>query len=250
MVFQALSSSCTNQGECYPSNWWLSLALVIFLSVTCIFFSITDCIILEDTLYYGVALPGRLFLLNLSHRERRRLNAVHRVKLEHRRLEWVDFLRAIITAIMFLAFAFGDTGIQNCFFPHADLNAKQGLKNTPLVAAVISGFLLMLCQTKRKPIDLLRRSIHAGGYDSDSSSEDNIADYQKLDIESVGFPKPSIGDMLQTREHRILVHDELFHRARDDLLITRRAPDENEMRRVHSESNLVVPRIYMGTDMV
>lgn len=44
LAFQALACTFTNQGNCYVSNWWLTVGLVTFLSATCIFFSFTDSV--------------------------------------------------------------------------------------------------------------------------------------------------------------------------------------------------------------
>ncbi|RLN19624.1 uncharacterized protein C2845_PM02G43020 [Panicum miliaceum] len=243
MVFQTLSPSLTNQGECHPSNWWLSLGLVLFLTFFCFFFSFTDSFFYDGKLYYGMATPWRLFLfnLNLSHRERKQFANLHRDELKELRLRWDDYLHAVVTAVVFVALAFSDIGIQNCFFPHAGFDAKQWLKNMPLVVAALSSLLLMLCQTRRNNIDFLSRTTVHPSVTPDPMRpeygrlEDSIADHQNLDGESLGFPRLPVEAMLQTWENRMTL-----------VQMLRRAPDE--MPRIHSESDLQVPSIVM--DMV
>ncbi|GJN24328.1 hypothetical protein PR202_gb12064 [Eleusine coracana subsp. coracana] len=157
MVFQALSSSFTNQqGQCQPSNWWLSFLLVLLLTLSCIFFSFTDTFVYQGQVYYGVALPRRFFLLNLSHEEEiKSFTDLHPDVLKDRRLRWDDLVRAFFTAAVFLAFAAGDVGIQNCFFPQASVDAKQLLNNMPLPVAVLSSFVFILCPTRRRSICFL-----------------------------------------------------------------------------------------------
>ncbi|PUZ36320.1 hypothetical protein GQ55_9G028800 [Panicum hallii var. hallii] len=256
MVFQTLSPSLTNQGECHPSNWWLSLGLVLFLTFFCFFSSFTDSFFYDRKLYYGMATPWRLFLfnLNLSHRERKQFANLHRDELEELRLRWDDYLHAVVTAVVFVALAFSDIGIQNCFFPHAGFDAKQWLKNMPLVVATLSSLLLMLCQTRRNNVDFLSRTTAHPSVTPDPRRPeygrlDSIADHQNLNGVSLGFPRLPVEAMLQTRENRMTsVHDNVvkFRWERDDLLMLRWAP--HEMPRIHSESNLQVPSKFM--DMV
>ncbi|GJN24327.1 hypothetical protein PR202_gb12063 [Eleusine coracana subsp. coracana] len=154
MAFQALSSSFTNQGECHPSNWWLSLVLVTLLTIVCFFFSITDSFIHNEKLYYGVALRRRLFLLNLSHDEEiRSFTDLHPKELENRRLRWYDLVRAISTALVFLAFAASEVGIQNCFFPQAGFDVKQLLKNMLPLVVLIAAIVFVVCPRRRRSVD-------------------------------------------------------------------------------------------------
>ncbi|KAG2620852.1 hypothetical protein PVAP13_3NG197300 [Panicum virgatum] len=250
MVFQTLVPSFTNKGECqHRSNWWLSLCLVVILAFVCLISAFTDSFFDGGKLYYGIATPWRLFIFNmnhLSHPERKQLANRHRLKARH--LRWNDCLRGVVTAGVFVALAFNDLAIQNCFFPHPGFDAKQILKNMPLLVSVLSGSLLLPCQTRRNNIDFLgRTSVPDLRRPEYKRLEHSIADHQNLDIESQGFPiLQPVKTMLQTWENRMtLVHDdlEMFHRARDDLLMLRRAPDE--MRRIHSESNIPVPSIII-----
>lgn len=263
IVFQALCSSVTNQGECrHPSNWWLSITLVILLTLSCIFFSFTDSVVLDGKLYYGVALPGRLFVFNLSRQERKQLTNRHGDKLKELHLQTDDYLHAAFTAVVFLALVFNDIGIQNCFFPHAGFDVKQCLKNIPPLVAVVASLLLMVCQTRRNSVDFLSRiavQAHPSDthdarrreYDEEAAmtrgpqygwslEHYSSADYQNyLANQFGGFLRMTLQAMLQTGENkRTLVHDDLerFHRPRDDLLMLRRAP--SEIPRVHSESDL------------
>uniref|UniRef100_A0A0E0JJ22 Uncharacterized protein n=1 Tax=Oryza punctata TaxID=4537 RepID=A0A0E0JJ22_ORYPU len=64
MAYQALSPSFNNHGECYTSNWWLTVSLVTFLTVFCIFFAFTDTIHYRGKVYYGVAMRGGLKIFN------------------------------------------------------------------------------------------------------------------------------------------------------------------------------------------
>ncbi|KAF8694603.1 hypothetical protein HU200_038132 [Digitaria exilis] len=151
LAFQTLASSFTNQGSCYPSNWWLTVGLVTFLGATCIFFAFTDGV--EDCngkVHKGVALPSGLYILSLSNEERKKIPSA---ELKRRRLKPLDWVHAFFTAVVFLTIAGSDVGLQNCFFPKANDDTKQMLKNLPLGMAVMSSFVFTIFPTTRKGIN-------------------------------------------------------------------------------------------------
>ncbi|KAL6868157.1 hypothetical protein ACP4OV_015002 [Aristida adscensionis] len=151
LVFQALSASFTNYGECHTSNWWLSLALVTFLALSCSLFAITDSLEHDDKLYYGMATPKGFWLFNASREEQEDMEE----EFMSLGLDCRDVVRAIFSAVVFLSFAASDKGSQNCFFPRADTDVEQLLKNTPLMMLVISSCVFALLPTKRMGVDFL-----------------------------------------------------------------------------------------------
>ncbi|XP_066334617.1 protein DMP3-like [Miscanthus floridulus] len=148
LAFQALAATFTNQGNCYHSNMWLTVGLVTVLSATCIFFSFTDSLVFQGKVYYGVAIPGRLNILNMSEKEEKVVWAYS--ALEERRLKTMDWVHAFFTAVVFLTIAGSDVGLQNCFFPKASDDTRQLLKNLPLGMAVMSSFVFIIFPTTRK----------------------------------------------------------------------------------------------------
>uniref|UniRef100_A0A0A9B3S5 Uncharacterized protein n=1 Tax=Arundo donax TaxID=35708 RepID=A0A0A9B3S5_ARUDO len=148
LAFQALAATFTNQGNCHPSNWWLTLGLVTFLTTTCIFFAFTDSVVYKDKVYHGVALPRTLHLFTLPKKEQAEIAD----KLKKGRLNPVDWVHALFTAVVFLTIAGSDVGLQNCFFKHASEDTRQLLKNLPLGMAVMSSFVFMIFPPRRKGI--------------------------------------------------------------------------------------------------
>ncbi|KAL6909655.1 hypothetical protein ACP4OV_001314 [Aristida adscensionis] len=149
LAFQTLAATFTNQGQCLPSNWWLTLGLVTFLTSTCIFFSFTDSVVYKEKTYHGVALPGRLHLFDLPKKEQ---DYKLKVELMKRGLKPDDWVHAIFTAVVFLSIAGSDVGLQDCFFPDATQDTEQLLRNLPLGMAVLSSFVFMIFPTKRNGI--------------------------------------------------------------------------------------------------
>ncbi|KAM3214514.1 hypothetical protein ACQJBY_066794 [Aegilops geniculata] len=151
LAYQALSPSFTNHGKCFSSNQWLTAALVIVLTISCVLFSFTDSVLGRDQkLYYGIATPRGFNVFNFSDEEEK----LQWTPAEFRRLRIrpLDFMRAVFTALVFLTVAFSDVGLQNCFFPGAGRNTEELLKNLPLGIAFLSSFVFMIFPTKRKGI--------------------------------------------------------------------------------------------------
>uniref|UniRef100_A0A8I6YJQ0 Uncharacterized protein n=2 Tax=Hordeum vulgare subsp. vulgare TaxID=112509 RepID=A0A8I6YJQ0_HORVV len=151
LAYQALSPSFTNHGKCLSSNQWLTAALVVVLTISCILFSFTDSVLGRDKkLYYGIATPRGFNVFNFSDEEEK----LQWTPDEFRRLRIrpLDFMRAVFTALVFLTVAFSDVGLQNCFFPNAGRNTEELLKNLPLGIAFLSSFVFMIFPTKRKGI--------------------------------------------------------------------------------------------------
>ncbi|VAI92677.1 unnamed protein product [Triticum turgidum subsp. durum] len=151
LAYQALSPSFTNHGKCFSSNRWLTAALVIVLTISCVLFTFTDSVLGRDQkLYYGIATPRGFNIFNFSDEEEK----LQWTPAEFRRLRIrpLDFIRAVFTALVFLTVAFSDVGLQNCFFPDAGMNTQELLKNLPLGIAFLSSFVFMIFPTKRKGI--------------------------------------------------------------------------------------------------
>uniref|UniRef100_A0ACD5VW22 Uncharacterized protein n=1 Tax=Avena sativa TaxID=4498 RepID=A0ACD5VW22_AVESA len=151
LAYQALSPSFTNHGKCETSNQWLTAALVVVLTASCLFFALTDSVLGSDQkLYYGVATWGGFNVFNFSSEEEKgQWGADQFRKL---RLRPLDFVHSFFTAVVFLTVAFSDVGLQNCFFPEAGKNTEELLKNLPLGMAFLSSFVFIIFPTKRKSI--------------------------------------------------------------------------------------------------
>jgi hypothetical protein len=148
LAFQALSATFTNQCNCHASNWWLTVGLVTVLSATCVFSSFTDSVVYNGKVHKGVAFPGRLHL-NLARKEQQVISK----ELRKRGLKSVDCLHAVLRAVVFLTIAGSDVGLQNCFFPKANDDTQQLLRNLPPGMSVMSSFMFMIFPTTRKSIN-------------------------------------------------------------------------------------------------
>ncbi|WVZ49094.1 hypothetical protein U9M48_000475 [Paspalum notatum var. saurae] len=156
----------------------LSVGLVTFLAATCIFCAFTDSVTdRHGKVHRGVALPGRLHVLNVSRKEQKAIAAS--AELRARGLRAVDWVLAFFTAVVFLTIAGSDVGLQNCFFPDATDDTKQLLKNLPLGMAVMSSFVFIIFPPTRKGISfddsdytVITTATAASGDDDDPENSD------------------------------------------------------------------------------
>ena len=150
MIYQMLASSFSNGGKCYSSNWYITMVLLVVLSLSCFFFVLTDSLVHNGKLYYGVAICGRLNVLNLSKGEEDVEFFDILPELRKRRLRGQDLVHAVLVVLVFLAMALTDVGIQNCFFPNAGEEAQQLFRNLPLGITAFASVLFSVFPTRRK----------------------------------------------------------------------------------------------------
>ncbi|XP_020161835.1 protein DMP7-like [Aegilops tauschii subsp. strangulata] len=149
MAYQMLAPSFSNQGKCYSSKWWITLGLVVVLAASCIFFALTDTVLHDGKVYYGLAIYGRLNIFNLSKKEEEKMFTRIQPVLKERGLKKRDLVHASLTVVVFLTMVFSDVGLQNCFFPDAGTDTQQLLKNLPLGMAVFSSLVFTIFPSKR-----------------------------------------------------------------------------------------------------
>ncbi|KAI4969169.1 hypothetical protein ZWY2020_000083 [Hordeum vulgare] len=157
MAYQILAPSFSNQGKCYPSNWWITLGLVVLLAASCVFFAFTDSI---------SHVRGSQRIFNISKKDQDKEFESIKPELEKRHIKKQDFVHAFLTVLVFLTMAFSDVGLQNCFFPKAGTDAQQLLKNLPLGMAVFSSLVFTIFPSKRNFI---------GCNDPNSDSHNDVA---------------------------------------------------------------------------
>ncbi|KAJ1688569.1 hypothetical protein LUZ63_019959 [Rhynchospora breviuscula] len=151
LTFEALSSSFTNNGRCYMSNKYLTALLIYFCLVSCVILTFTDSLLGQDgKLYYGLATFKGFYVFNFTGSDDEAACIFY--NLRRLRIRPIDFVHAFFVAVVFLSVAFGDTGVQSCFFPDADHDSKELLLNLPLGAAALSSFIFLIFPTTRKGI--------------------------------------------------------------------------------------------------
>ncbi|KAL8088707.1 hypothetical protein AgCh_038477 [Apium graveolens] len=150
--FRALTPSFSNQGNCHPSNKYLTAILIGICAIACFLSSFTDSFIHPDgKLYYGIATFKGLKIFNYKY------NYDHEADMQMQDLTQykiccVDFVHAFLSIMVFLVFALSDSDVQSCYFAVAGENLNALVINLPLGAGVLSSFLFMLFPTTRRGI--------------------------------------------------------------------------------------------------
>lgn len=145
LAFQTLAPSFSDKGNCRLSNEILTASLVGFCSAVCFLSSFTDSFTdSEGKVYYGMATWKGLWVMNGD--------AAAGVDLWRFRVRVIDFVHALVSVMVFLAFAFCDVNVQSCFFPLGAPDLDVLVVNLPLAAGVFSTFLFVVFPTTRRGI--------------------------------------------------------------------------------------------------
>ncbi|KAM3295448.1 hypothetical protein ACQJBY_038001 [Aegilops geniculata] len=152
LAFQALAPSFSNNhGVCHAANRCLVQALVGGCAASCVLLSFTDSLVGRDgRLYYGAATFGGFYPFNFTGTRAER-DAVFK-DLSRFRVTPMDFVHAVVSALVFLAVAFADAGIQGCLFPDAGTDTRELLVNLPVAAGFLASMVFMIFPTTRKSI--------------------------------------------------------------------------------------------------
>ena len=151
MAFQALAPSFTNHGVCHTANRYLVLALIGACALSCVLLSFTDSLVGRDgRLYYGAATLGGFYPFNFTGTRAERDAAFK--DLSRFRVTPMDLVHAVVSALVFLAVAFADAGIQSCLFPDAGTETRELLVNLPVAAGFLASMVFMIFPTTRKSI--------------------------------------------------------------------------------------------------
>jgi hypothetical protein len=151
MVFHALAPSFSNHGACGVASRYLTLALVGACAASCVLLSFTDSLVGRDgRLYYGVATPRGFYPFNFDgtgEERRRKFGDLTRMKVRP-----LDFVHALVSAVLFVVVAFGNAGVQSCLFPDVGADVREVLMNLPVGLGFLSSMVFMIFPTTRKSI--------------------------------------------------------------------------------------------------
>ncbi|RCV21362.1 hypothetical protein SETIT_4G133200v2 [Setaria italica] len=151
MAFHALAPSFSNHGSCGAASRYLTLALVGACAASCVLLSFTDSLVGRDSrLYYGVATPRGFYPFNFdgTGEERRRKFG----DLPWMKVRPLDFVHALVSAVMFVVVALGNAGVQSCLFPDVGADVREVLMNLPVGLGFLSSMVFMIFPTTRKSI--------------------------------------------------------------------------------------------------
>ncbi|XP_066378945.1 protein DMP2-like [Miscanthus floridulus] len=151
MAFHALAPSFSNHGVCGTASRYLTLALIGACTASCLLLSFTDSLVGHDgRFYYGVATPWGFYPFNFDGTcdERRRRFA----NIPWMKIKALDFVHALVSAVLFIVVALGNAGIQSCLFLDIGPDVREVLMNLPVGLGFLSSMVFMIFPTTRKSI--------------------------------------------------------------------------------------------------
>ncbi|RRT55260.1 hypothetical protein B296_00007132 [Ensete ventricosum] len=159
LAFQALAPPFSNRGACLRSNRYLTAALIHLCAAACALLSLTDSLRgCDGKLYYGIATLGGLHVVNYEGEEGERGRVLR--DLRRYRLRVRDGVHAVLGVVMFLAVAFSDADVVECFFPDVGAEVRQLLVNLPLGAGLVASVVFVMFPTTRKGVSYADTAHH------------------------------------------------------------------------------------------
>ncbi|KAF8779160.1 hypothetical protein HU200_002836 [Digitaria exilis] len=124
----------------------------------------------DGRLYYGMATPRGFYPFNFDgtgEERRRKFGNLSRMKIRP-----LDFVHALVSAVLFVVVALGNAGVQSCLFPDVGVDVREVLMNLPVGLGFLSSMVFMIFPTTRKSIGYTDLMPHKQE-DDDGKGSDN-----------------------------------------------------------------------------
>lgn len=146
LFFQILVPTLAKQGHCNNMNRIMTGGLVVLCALSCFILSFTDSFRDEKgKVRYGFATFKGLWAIDGGA-------PLPPVAAAEYRMRFLDFVHAIVSAIIFVAIALFDQNVVSCFYPIPSEDAKQLLTVLPVAIGVIGSMLFVSFPTTRHSI--------------------------------------------------------------------------------------------------
>ncbi|XP_009344263.2 protein DMP4-like [Pyrus x bretschneideri] len=146
LAFQLLAPIFTNLGNCDSVSRSMTAGLVALCGASSFLLSFTDSVRDKNgNVCYGLATFKGLWIIDGS------ANISPEVAANFR-LQFIDFLHAFMSILVFAAVALFDQNVVNCFYPTPSDEAQEVLTALPVGIGVICSMLFVVFPTKRHGI--------------------------------------------------------------------------------------------------
>lgn len=126
----------------------MTLFLLLLLAVSCFLASFTDSVKSSDgQVYYGLATTKGLFLFDYPDP-----SGVGLPDLSKYKIRFIDGVHAVLSVLVFGAFALRDKNVLTCFYPTPDREIQEVLNILPVGVGLICSLLFMVFPTRRHGI--------------------------------------------------------------------------------------------------
>ncbi|XP_050214511.1 protein DMP4-like [Mercurialis annua] len=146
LAFQLLAPIFSNQGRCDLVSGLMTAGLVFLCGLSCFLSSFTDSFRdKKGNVCNGFATINGFWIFDASATLPPELAAYYKLRC-------LDFMHAIMSALVFAAIVLVDQNIMNCFCPSPTVERREILTKLPVSIGVISSMLFVAFPTKRHGI--------------------------------------------------------------------------------------------------
>ncbi|KAF3451426.1 hypothetical protein FNV43_RR07521 [Rhamnella rubrinervis] len=146
LAFQLLSPIFTNQGNCDSVSRSMTAGLVALCGISCFLLSFTDSFSDKNgNVCYGFATIRGLWIIDGSA-------ILPTEEAAKYRLQFIDFMHAFMSILVFAAVALFDQNVVSCFYPEPSDETQEMLTAFPVGIGVICSMLFVVFPTKRHGI--------------------------------------------------------------------------------------------------
>ncbi|CAJ2658950.1 unnamed protein product [Trifolium pratense] len=146
LVFQVLSPIFTNHGICDSATRSMTYALVILCGASCFVLTFSDTVKdTEGNISHGLATFNGLWVLDGSTKLPPEVASKYRI-------QFIDFMHAMMSILVFLAITMFDNNVVHCFCPEPSKEMHEVLTMLPLAIGVSCSLLFVAFPTQRHGI--------------------------------------------------------------------------------------------------
>ncbi|KAK9267509.1 hypothetical protein L1049_009937 [Liquidambar formosana] len=146
LAFQLLSPILTNQGDCDAVSRSMTAGLVALCGVSCFLLCFTDSFRDKNgNVCYGFATFRGLWVIDGSATIPPEVAAKYRV-------QFIDFMHAFMSILVFVAVALLDENVVSCFYPKPSDETTEVLTALPIGIGAICSMLFVVFPTRRHGI--------------------------------------------------------------------------------------------------
>lgn len=146
LSFQILAPTLAKQGHCSDMNRMMTGGLVVLCALSSFVLSFTDTFRDEEgKVRYGFATFRGLWVIDGGA-------PLEPLSAAGFRMRFLDFVHAIVSAMIFVAIALFDQNVVSCFYPTPSEDTKQLLTALPVAIGVIGSMLFVSFPTTRHSI--------------------------------------------------------------------------------------------------
>ncbi|KAB5560637.1 hypothetical protein DKX38_005594 [Salix brachista] len=146
LAFQLLLPIFSNQGNCDSVSMSMTAGLVALCGLSCFLSSFTDSFRDKNgNVCYGFATFRGLWVIDGSATIPPEVAANYR-------LQFIDFMHALMSILVFAAIALFDQNVVDCFYPSPSTKAQEVLTALPVGMGVFTSMLFLVFPTRRHGI--------------------------------------------------------------------------------------------------